>query len=374
VRFPTVREFRGTDARWRLSAGGEFGMVERFLAPNGAGASPVFPCPVCERDMVVLPYGGEFVAEAAEEATCRSVTGLAAADVAEHGINWRAVLGWIGGVIGVSLERDGVRYGHVVAGGEYVRDFRRVPVRMCFSDDAAVIGDEAARWLALAVRPALFLTARHHAGCVVLFSKSGCGYFALEDLIGADDDGAAVLVRPMDELVSEVERRGLEGGGADAALKRIDRNLVAVAEQKRELIQENNDLKAMQAQGMFKFVSSVEAGDMRLFLAILAHGDQSKAARALEMRDSTFREQTEGWKSKGVSYRVMYRLIRWRKKVGGKTTVSYDDKILLEGGGDAGGREALLDQVLEGLAAMNARNWPAVCRELVKAIREEYPG
>jgi len=35
---------------------------------------------------------------------------------------------------------------------------------------------------------------------------------------------------------------------------------------------------------------------------------------------------------------------------------------------------AFLDQVLEGLQAMNTRNWPAVCRELMKAIQEERPG
>ena len=361
-------------ARWRLSAGGEFGMVERFLAPNGAGASPVFPCPVCERDMLVMPCGGEFVAEANEDARCRSVPGLAAADVAEHAINWQAVLGLVGGVLGVPLARDGLRYGHVVAGGEYVRDFRRVPVRACFSDDAAVISDEAARWLALARKPALFLTARHHAVCGLLFSKTGCGYFALEDLIGADDGGAFVLVRPMDDLVKEVERHGLDGGAAGVALERIDRNLTVVAEQKRELIEENNDLKAMQAQGMFKFVSSVESADMRLFLAILAHGDQSKAARALGMRDSTFREQTMGWKSRGSSYRMMHSLIEWRKNVGGKKSVAYDDAVLLADGGGSGSHEALLDQVLEGLQAMNARNWPAVCRELMMAIQEERPG
>ena len=113
---------------------------------------------------------------------------------------------------------------------------------------------------------------------------------------------------------------------------------------------------------------------MRLFLAILAHGDQSKAARALEMRDSTFREQTKGWKSRGSSYRMMHSLIEWRKNVGGKKSVAYDDAVLLADGGGSGSHEALLDQVLEGLQAMNARNWPAVCRELMKAIQEERPG
>jgi hypothetical protein len=127
----------------------------------------------------------------------------------------------------------------------------------------------------------------------------------------------------------------------------------------------------MQAQGMFKFVASVEAGDMRLFLAILARGDQAKAARALEMKDSTFRLQTEGWKTKGASYRVMYRLIEWRKSVGGKKAVPYNDAVLLTDGGGTGRNEALLDQMLEGLQAMNARNWPAVCRELMEAIQEE---
>jgi hypothetical protein len=71
---------------------------------------------------------------------------------------------------------------------------------------------------------------------------------------------------------------------------------------------------------------------------------------------------------------MMHSLIEWRKNVGGKKSVAYDDAVLLADGGGSGSHEALLDQVLEGLQAMNARNWPAVCRELMKAIQEERPG
>lgn len=361
-------------ARWRLSAGDEFGLVERLLRPNGDSTSPVFPCPECGRDLVVLLYGAEFVAEPDEDVPCRGVAGLSTVDVTEHTLDWPLVLGWLGAMFGCRLERAGVQYGQVVAGGEIVCGFRRVAVRMCFCDDAGMIGEEAAKWVAMAPRPALFLTARHHGGCVAVFARTGCAYVALEDVIGVDDAGAAVLVRSIEELVGETERGGLERGCADATLERIDRKLAVVVEQKRELIEENDDLKTMQARGMFKFVASVDSDDMRLFLAILAHGDQSKAARAMGMRDSTFRAQTQGWKVKGPSYRVMYRLIEWRKAVGGKRSVIYDDRVLMTEDGAKESHEALLDQVLEGLREMNARNWAAVSRELLEAVEEVHPG
>ncbi|MDD5706545.1 MAG: hypothetical protein PHR35_11510 [Kiritimatiellae bacterium] len=360
-------------ARWRLSAGDDFGVLERFLAPVGSEPSPVFPCPECGRDMVVVPCGGGFVGEAGEGAPCNVANGLTVADVAEHGIAWTAVLGWLGAMVGCAMERDGIRYGHVVAGGEVVQGFRRVPARICFSDDEATIGDEVARWMALAARPGIFLTARHHARCGVLLAKSGCGYFALEDLIGVDDRGCGVLVRSVEALVREIEQTGMLGGGAVPVLRRIEHDIESVAAQKRELVQENTDLKAMQAQGMFKFVSKVEAGDLRLFLAILAHGDQSKAARALGMRDSTFREQTKGWRAKGAPYRVMHSLIEWRKAVGGKKVVKYDDAVLQQDAPGSGIGANLLEQVLEGLREMTTTNWNAVRKELEDAIVAEYP-
>jgi len=73
-------------------------------------------------------------------------------------------------------------------------------------------------------------------------------------------------------------------------------------------------------------------------------------------------------------YRVMARLITWRKTVGGKTQVPFDDAILTGGGTASGAVESLLRDVLEGLQAMNGNNWGAVRRELESAIRDECAG
>ena len=138
-----------------------------------------------------------------------------------------------------------------------------------------------------------------------------------------------------------------------------------VAEVKRE----NEDLKVMQAAGFLRFMSVVEAADMRMLMAILQHGDQSKAAKALGMKDATFREKTKAWVSKSREYRRMHRLISWRKSVGRKEMLPLSDELIekIRVGVD---REDILRQVLEGLAEMNGRNWPHVRDELKAAIME----
>lgn len=169
-----------------------------------------------------------------------------------------------------------------------------------------------------------------------------------------------------------VDAEGLGPCGAQPEIgrlaERLSRKIEGVGREVYGLKQENEDLKTMQASGLFKFVSKVEPDALRLFFAILEHGDQAKAARALGMRDSSFREKTKGWRRMSAPYRVMYRLIDWRKKVGGRQEVPLADGILSEIGQN-GHNEDCLGQVLEGLRAMNGANWQSIRTELEEVLR-----
>jgi len=172
----------------------------------------------------------------------------------------------------------------------------------------------------------------------------------------------------------QVDAEGVPGAsdsGELAALRsHFDKRFDTVAGDMSGLREENEDLKAMQAGGLFNFVKNVDVDALRLFFAILQHGDQSKAARALGIKDTTFRQKTRRWLAMDRPYRVMYRLIAWRKKVGRKILVPFNDEILHSGNGN-GDMAAFLCEVLEGLRAMNGTNWAVVRDELEEVIREE---
>ena len=203
-------------ARWRLAAGADFDVVERFLVAAGATVSRVYPCPDCERDLLVVPVGDAFVAEPDAGAPCRPLDELASEDLREFGLNWAAIVRSLVAATGCPFELEGVNGGGVSARGDWVRDFRRVPVAVGFGANDRVWGEEAVR-LSTAREGALLLTARHNRKCECVLAGTRCEYVALEDVIGADEDGR--LVCTCDLTTRLTPAAGCQEGGPGMARK-----------------------------------------------------------------------------------------------------------------------------------------------------------
>ena len=78
------------------------------------------------------------------------------------------------------------------------------------------------------------------------------------------------------------------------------------------------ELAQMHGEGMFAFARHIDREAREQFLAIMAGGDVAKAARDLDMRDSTLRSQLAKWPKRGKAYAALAEIIRWRKSIKGQ--------------------------------------------------------
>lgn len=179
--------------RWRLAAGSDFDVLERFLVAAGDSVSPVYPCPDCGRDLIVVPLGDAIVAEPDAEAPCRPLEKLGFDDVLEFRLNWGAILRAVGTATGCPLELDWVRGGCALARGDWVKDLRRISVAAHFGETDTVVSEEALRLIA-SRGGSLLLTGKHKRMCERLVTGTGCGYAALEDIIVVDEKARMVCV------------------------------------------------------------------------------------------------------------------------------------------------------------------------------------
>ena len=132
--------------------------------------------------------------------------------------------------------------------------------------------------------------------------------------------------------------------------------------------------------------------DFQAFGAIMALGNRSAAAKFLKIRNRTFYELIDKWKSKGPDYKRMFNMVQWRKKIRRKMQVPLGDYLQSGEPGDKAenpetidalltklsersvGNEdspGLLGEILEALEKQTAGNWPSVRDELIAVVREE---
>ncbi len=151
-------------------------------------------------------------------------------------------------------------------------------------------------------------------------------------------------------------------------LQHIHREIAAVRQDFTELRTAKQQLEKMLADGLFLFTQKVDATSFKVLCAILAEGDAAKAGRRLGFSDALVRYYLRQWAGRGVAYRTMLDLVRWRKQVGRKQTVPLNDAILHATAG-ATDYPGLLSDVLDGLLSMTDENWPDLCAELADLLR-----
>lgn len=157
----------------------------------------------------------------------------------------------------------------------------------------------------------------------------------------------------------------------DPALKNIETKLDTVIGKGFDLEKQIDRLQAMYAKGLFDFLQKCDAESLRYFLAILSAGDIAKASRALDMADRTLRDRVNAWQTKEHHYQVMFDLVGWRKKVGGKVQVPFNDALNYES--DPASASTILKETLEALRDQDSGNWESVRDELVEILEEEVP-
>lgn len=174
-------------------------------------------------------------------------------------------------------------------------------------------------------------------------------------------------------------------------VERIDRNIEAVAKNKYELQSENEELKRLAADGLFNFLTQVDADDFRYFIAICMQGDRAKAAKALKINQRTFYDRINAWPAQGQQYKRMYQMISSVKKLktknislpgsiqyGGAGNAPENPKILTEilqkiQQSNSSAYPNILQEVLDAILDMNQNNWQAIRNELIPVLREEIP-
>jgi hypothetical protein len=183
------------------------------------------------------------------------------------------------------------------------------------------------------------------------------------------------------------------------ALAEIHRQIGAVAQgtydlrkENRQLQDENESLRAMQAGGFFNFVLHVEREDFLAFAFVMALGNRSAAAESLQVPQRSFYDRLERWETRDKNYQQMLRWIQWRKAVGRKIKLRLPDPKdsgsadetgvnpdvlheVVEAVGESSSQNypSLLREILGVLVAQNAKNWDSARRDLVTLIKEELP-
>ena len=69
----------------------------------------------------------------------------------------------------------------------------------------------------------------------------------------------------------------------------------------------------------------------------------------------------------------MFRLIEWRKKVGRKILVRLEDSVQSGEPNDAPENPVTVASVLDGIAASDSRDYPAILQEILEVLQSQNP-
>ena len=129
--------------------------------------------------------------------------------------------------------------------------------------------------------------------------------------------------------------------------------LAEVRKEFHEMRRGKERLAQMHGEGLFAFARHIDREAREQFLAIMAGGDVAKAARDLDMKDSTLRSQLAKWPKRGKAYAALAEIVRWRKSIKGQAGMEFAKRV-------ASGAERDVD-------------FPALIRDVVAELEEIAP-
>lgn len=391
---------------WECMFGSTLDVIRPFLELTGE-RTETFPCPAVSpcgcRHSIRETRRGEWIAACCCEWDCGTYQ-IEPADILFHGINVERLGGAVRRALGFA-EPSAAAYAS--RGLREVGTYAEVaaPVYLSMEGTNGLLR-ELTKLLGLRDGPFLVLTptgsswsaevealARPRAGGhVALASVLECRVQNEECRMGTATKWEFRARETVQPMLAEFARRVASLRDAGGTLRSIHREIAAVAKGTYELARENEDLRKLQQEGLFKFALRVDAEDFRAFAVIMALGNRKAAADFLKVPHRSFYDRVEKWTSRGKEYERLYRLVEWRKKVGRKIMVRLEDSV--QSGepnenaenpqtvvalmdritqGDNRDYPGILREILETLEQQTPRNWAAVRDEVVGIIREEVP-
>jgi hypothetical protein len=148
----------------------------------------------------------------------------------------------------------------------------------------------------------------------------------------------------------------------------IHREIVAIRDEWQSLKSAKARLEQMQSEKLFAFTNKIDVESFRILCAVLAHGDVAKASRTLNAPATTLRSRMNRWKDRGPAYQVLSELVRWRKAMGNKGTVSVNESIT-QGTAAPADFAGLLSDVLDEVLTMTEDNWNEKAEALAELLR-----
>jgi hypothetical protein len=248
----------------------------------------------------------------------------------------------------------------------------RSELYLMFPADSARMMREVERLFGVQPDPFLVLTPTgvHCTSDVeTMLRRQSCMHIALSAAVGISADGALSASGAVAPLLKEFERRLAERPKVAPLLEGLHRKIDAGHAERAELRSANARLVQMHGEGMFAFAKHIDREAREIFLAVMAGGDIAKAARELDMRDSTLRSKLEKWPKRGKAYAALAEIVRWRKSIKGQAGMEFAKR-------EASGAErdvdfpALIRDTVAELEEMAPENWEERCADLADALRK----
>ena len=149
----------------------------------------------------------------------------------------------------------------------------------------------------------------------------------------------------------------------------IHREIAAVRKEFQEGRTGREGLAQMHGEGLFAFARHIDRDAREQFLAIMADGDVAKAARELDMKDSTLRSQLAKWPERGRAYAALAEIVRWRRSIRGRAGMEFAKRVASGAERDVDFPAVIRDVVAE-LEEMAPDTWEERCGELADALRK----
>jgi hypothetical protein len=364
---------------WRTLFGPDFAHLVPFLHPTGALAG-WYPCPrtpPCECTHDLRPYrNGRLLAVC----TCRDgdcdAFELDRHQVIIHALDRAALAAEAGRALGLRPAEDSQPSAGSQAAPAGLYAPLHAPAYLHLPGTALALLREIDRLLA--ARPSPFLLLTPTRSCFTpeadgALARAGCASLALASALTVASPALPVAGRfqmqadlvPVFAGWAERLQRAQQAGGT---LLSIHREIAAVRQEFSELRSAKQRLEQIQGEGLLKFAGKVDADSFRAFCAILATGDVAKASRTLALADATLRALLRRWRRMGPAYATLLDLVEWRKRMGRKAEVPFNDATFHDRAATAD-PEGLLADVLDGLLSMTEQNWPDLCEELTTLLR-----
>jgi hypothetical protein len=245
------------------------------------------------------------------------------------------------------------------------------PVYLMLPGDSARMMREVERLFCAQHDPFLLLTptgVHCTADVETMLRRQLCMHIALSSAVVLGRGGALTAAPAAGPLLAEFVRRQAERPKVAPLLEGLHRKIDAGHAERVELRDAKARLEQVVAEGLVKFLGRVDAQSLRVVYAVLAKGNIAKAARELEMKDSTLREFVTKWKGRGKDYAVLADLVRWHKDTKFTGTVPFNEAVFASGASDVD-YGALIADVLDGLLMMTEGNWEDKREELAELLR-----